>query len=192
MPAVAEIWCKVWVTPAMRPRGCALRAAIQVGAPAAMGEQDAGMDDGPGALPRPMRGVSARTQVSVAGAVGVAVGVAVSILAGARFGALVAWDAATALYMAWVWLKVWPLDSEHTRGAAEYEDPTRAGADLILLGAAVRLPHEVRPAGVVAHERRVDRAGLPADERAAVGVGPDGLGAETTATHSGPPRRRAV
>jgi uncharacterized membrane protein len=102
-----------------------------------MGEHDAAMDDRRGTLPGPMRGMSARTQVSVAGAVGVAVALAVSILVGPRFGALVGWDAATALYMAWVWLKVWPLDSEHTREAAEHEDPTRAGADLILLCAAV-------------------------------------------------------
>lgn len=95
------------------------------------------MDDRPATLPRPLRGVSARTQVLIAGAVGAVAGVLTAILSAPKFGALVGWDAATTVYVLWVWLKVWPLDAEGTRPAAEREDPTRAGADLLLLGAAV-------------------------------------------------------
>jgi uncharacterized membrane protein len=54
-----------------------------------------------------------------------------------RLGTLVGWDTAVGVYIAWVWLKIWPLDPEHTGPVAEHEDPTRAAADLLLLSAAL-------------------------------------------------------
>jgi uncharacterized membrane protein len=95
------------------------------------------MTDFPGTLPRRMQRMPARTQVLVAAGVGIVVGVPLSLLLGGRFGGLIGWDAAVAVYCSWVWLKVWPLDAAHTGPLAEHEDPTRAAADLILLGAAV-------------------------------------------------------
>ncbi|MEA2293544.1 MAG: hypothetical protein QOE86_1183 [Solirubrobacteraceae bacterium] len=52
-------------------------------------------------------------------------------------GALVGWDVACAAYLIWVWSTIWPLGSDETARLAEYEDPTRATADLIVLSAAV-------------------------------------------------------
>jgi uncharacterized membrane protein len=79
----------------------------------------------------------ARTQVVVSALVGLATGVPVAIVDTPAFGALVAWDAAAAFYMGWVWTTIWPLDSEQTALRADHEDPTRATADLLLLSAAV-------------------------------------------------------
>jgi uncharacterized membrane protein len=83
------------------------------------------------------RHTSARAQVIAAGLVGLAVGVGVGLAAPLALAAPVGWDAAAALYMARVWSTVWPLSPAETGPEAEREDPTRATADLIVLGAAV-------------------------------------------------------
>jgi uncharacterized membrane protein len=42
-----------------------------------------------------------------------------------------------AVLLAWVWLTVWPMDTDATAAHATREDPTRAVTDVILLAAAV-------------------------------------------------------
>jgi uncharacterized membrane protein len=69
--------------------------------------------------------------------VGVVVGAGVSLATTLEFAALAGWDTTVALYLAWVWTRVWRLDGERTARLAVHEDPTRAATDLILLTAAV-------------------------------------------------------
>lgn len=47
------------------------------------------------------------------------------------------WVAAGAVFLAWTWTTVWPLDAAATAQAAQQEDPTRSGTDLTVLAAAV-------------------------------------------------------
>jgi uncharacterized membrane protein len=80
--------------------------------------------------------VSARTELLVSGAIGVVAGVAVAAIGSPRFGALVGWDVAALVYLAWVWVKIAPLGQRETARLAEREDPTRATADVLVLSAA--------------------------------------------------------
>jgi uncharacterized membrane protein len=80
--------------------------------------------------------VSARTELLVSGAIGVVAGVAVAAIGSPRFGALVGWDVAALVYLAWVWVKIAPLGQKETARLAEHEDPTRATADVLVLSAA--------------------------------------------------------
>jgi uncharacterized membrane protein len=83
------------------------------------------------------RHVSARTQVTVSLLVGALVAAAVALAVDAEFAPLAGWDATTIVYMAWVWMLIWPCDADQTARRAEHADPTRATADLLLLSAAV-------------------------------------------------------
>jgi uncharacterized membrane protein len=83
------------------------------------------------------RQVSARTQVAVSVALGLVTGLLVVAVATDRFGPLIGWDTAAAVYLVWVWVLIWPLDARQTAQRAEHQDPTRAAADLLLLSAAV-------------------------------------------------------
>ena len=51
--------------------------------------------------------------------------------------ALVGWDVAAIIFLAWVWLTVWPMDAGTTGRYAHREDPSRALADTVVLIAAV-------------------------------------------------------
>jgi uncharacterized membrane protein len=73
--------------------------------------------------------VSARTQLLASGAVGRLAGLVVALLAPPSLGALIAWDVAAVVYLAWGWFTIWPLDAEHTARRADHQDPTRATAD---------------------------------------------------------------
>jgi uncharacterized membrane protein len=65
--------------------------------------------------------------------VAVLVGMTVSWLYAPSAG----WAAACVSYTSWVWSTVWGMDAGKTRTHATREDPTRAVADLLVLGAAV-------------------------------------------------------
>ena len=82
------------------------------------------------------RTVSARMRVSIANLIGLLAGVAVGVLWGVALGVLAGWDVASAVFTASVWLTIRPLDATTTARLAAVEDPTRAGADLLLLSAA--------------------------------------------------------
>ena len=81
----------------------------------------------------------AAVQLSVAAAAGAAVGVAVGVATPtpALYAVLVAWLVAVVVYLGWLWLACWHLDAQTTKKAAQREDPTRAGSDVLLLTAAV-------------------------------------------------------
>jgi uncharacterized membrane protein len=80
---------------------------------------------------------SARSQVALAAAAGAAAFAALVLLAPVALAADAGWDVAAAVYMAWVWATVWPLDAADTGRLAEQEDPTRPLADVLVLAAAV-------------------------------------------------------
>jgi uncharacterized membrane protein len=81
--------------------------------------------------------VAARTQVVSAAALGVLVAVPASLIVSPPLGILVGWDAAGLVYLVQVWRELWRVDAERTAELAVAVDPTRATADLMLLGAAV-------------------------------------------------------
>jgi uncharacterized membrane protein len=50
---------------------------------------------------------------------------------------LLGWDVFLAIYIAWVWLSVGPLDAGATRAVAMTEDLSHAAAEIVLIAAAV-------------------------------------------------------
>jgi uncharacterized membrane protein len=80
---------------------------------------------------------SARIEVIVSTLAGLIPAIPVTVLSSPEFGFLAGWNTATAVYLAWVWMMVWPRDAKQTARWAEYTDPTRALADLLVLTAAV-------------------------------------------------------
>ncbi|HEV7449891.1 MAG TPA: DUF1345 domain-containing protein [Pseudonocardiaceae bacterium] len=80
---------------------------------------------------------SARTEVIVAALAGLIAAVPVTLHSSLELGLLVGWDTATVVYLTWIWMMIWPRDAEQTAQWAEYTDPTRALADLLVLTAAL-------------------------------------------------------
>ena len=81
--------------------------------------------------------MSAQAEVGLSILIGVVVAVPLATFVAVDIGLLAGWDTAMVLYMAWVWATVWPMDGEVTARRAEYTDPTRTTADLMVLCAAV-------------------------------------------------------
>ncbi|GAC1436369.1 MAG: DUF1345 domain-containing protein [Solirubrobacteraceae bacterium] len=86
---------------------------------------------------RSARDAPVRVQLACAASAGLLAGVIVALSSDLALGVLAGWAVAAALYMLWVWLAIWPLDAAGTRARAAAEDPARATADLMLLGAAI-------------------------------------------------------
>lgn len=80
---------------------------------------------------------TARTQLLVSAAVGLTVAVVLGVTTTIGYGVLAGWDAATLVYLVWVWRTVWPMDAERTARFGASTDPTRPLTDAVLLGAAV-------------------------------------------------------
>jgi uncharacterized membrane protein len=89
--------------------------------------------------PLARRRVPARTHVLRSLAAGLVAGATATLLWRWQweFGAVLGWEVAAAVYLAWVWATIWPMDADRTSRLAVYEDPTRPTADLMLLTAAV-------------------------------------------------------
>ncbi|GAA1107506.1 DUF1345 domain-containing protein [Kribbella jejuensis] len=68
---------------------------------------------------------------------GVVVAVAAGLTIGWSYAPLAGWDVAALLFLVWIWLTIRRMDPAATSAHATREDPGRAFADLILLGAAV-------------------------------------------------------
>jgi uncharacterized membrane protein len=83
------------------------------------------------------RGVSARRRVATAGGVGACAGGLSALIIPWQLAPVLAWDIAALTYVCWIWRVVWGFDAKQTASHAEREDPTRAAADALLLGAAV-------------------------------------------------------
>jgi uncharacterized membrane protein len=50
---------------------------------------------------------------------------------------LIGWDIAAVLFILWTWLIIWPMSHNQTKEFARREDPSRVGADVILLLASI-------------------------------------------------------
>ncbi|MGN7798536.1 DUF1345 domain-containing protein [Leifsonia sp. 22587] len=75
-------------------------------------------------------------KMTTAFAAGVVVGVTVGLLNGWHYAIIAGWAAACLVYISWVWIAVWRLDSAATKSHATLEDPGRRTADFVLLLAA--------------------------------------------------------
>jgi uncharacterized membrane protein len=81
--------------------------------------------------------VSAARRVTIAGAAGALAFGLTWTLVPWQVALLAGWDAAAALYIAWVWLSLRRKDAEVTRELATSEDSSRAAADIVLISASV-------------------------------------------------------
>jgi Predicted membrane protein len=68
---------------------------------------------------------------------GVIVGVIVSAVTDGVYGLVAGWAAASAFYVAWVWLVVGRLDAAKTKAHATREDPGSAISEFLVLAASV-------------------------------------------------------
>lgn len=85
--------------------------------------------------PRPA--ASARLKLLVALAVGVFAAVLAKVLDAGRGAPLFGWDAGAVVFCVWTWTSVWKLSPNSTASHSQRENPSRALADAVLLGAAV-------------------------------------------------------
>ena len=81
--------------------------------------------------------VSARTRLVTSLMVGLAVGVLTGVMGAWQFGLLVGWMAASAVFVAWMWATIWPMDGESTARHALREDAGRTATDVGVVAAAV-------------------------------------------------------
>jgi uncharacterized membrane protein len=88
-------------------------------------------------MKRAERGVSAARRVVVAVAVGVSVSVAFAAFTPWQVDSILAWDAAAAVFVVWVWAEIRGRDAAETRAIATREDSSRLAADLVLISASV-------------------------------------------------------
>ncbi len=83
------------------------------------------------------QGISARTRLLTSLIVGVVVGIGVSIPGTWRYGLLLGWISAAAVFIGWMCISIWPMDAGRTAAHAAGENPGRALTDVVMLGAAV-------------------------------------------------------
>lgn len=81
--------------------------------------------------------MAARARLWSALALGVAIGVAVSIPNSWQYGLLIGWMSAAALFVAWMWFTIWPMNNRETAQHATRDDPGRASSDVIVVLSAV-------------------------------------------------------
>jgi uncharacterized membrane protein len=81
--------------------------------------------------------VSARTRLLTSFVIGLVVGVLASVLGTWKVGLLIGWMAAAAVFIAWMWSTMWPMDSDATARHALRQDAGRTTTDVAVLVAAV-------------------------------------------------------
>jgi len=69
--------------------------------------------------------------------VGVATGLGWSSVLSWHYSVLLGWMMGAAVFVAWMWITIWPMDAPTTAKHAVREDPARAAADVVVLMAAV-------------------------------------------------------
>lgn len=83
------------------------------------------------------RTVSGATRLAVVAATWVLVGAMAAFFLPWAGATLLGWDAASIVFLTWVWLTIRGLDPEQTRAVATFEDNSRVAASFFLLIAAV-------------------------------------------------------
>lgn len=76
-------------------------------------------------------------RLTVAFVIGLVIALIVGGLVSWVYAPAVGWDAAALTYCAAVWIVIWPMDAVATATEARAEDPSRATADMLTLGACV-------------------------------------------------------
>lgn len=90
-----------------------------------------------GARPTWVRRHPALAHVVAAAAVGMTAGLVSTFVLPTALVPLIGWDAAALTYLAWTWAIIARMDAAQTVRHARAEDPSRPGADLLLLVSAV-------------------------------------------------------
>ncbi|MCL2795265.1 MAG: DUF1345 domain-containing protein [Microbacteriaceae bacterium] len=85
--------------------------------------------------PRPSSLATRRVVIMLA--VGAVCAVVTGITSSWWYAGVAGWLAACILYIAWVWVHLWPLDARAMRSHATREDPGIVVSDLLILGASV-------------------------------------------------------
>jgi uncharacterized membrane protein len=93
--------------------------------------------DLPAHPPATSRRSRALLRLGTVATVGLAVALVTATLAPWAYAPLAGWVTTSALFLAMTWRRIWPMDAETTAEHAAQEDPTRAGADLLLVLSAV-------------------------------------------------------
>ena len=80
---------------------------------------------------------TARLKVLVALVIGAFAAGLATVLGAGRGAPLCGWDAAAVVFCVWTWIVVWRLNPSSTASHSQRENPSRALADAVLLGAAI-------------------------------------------------------
>jgi len=80
---------------------------------------------------------SAATHLVVSAGAGILVGAAAGLAGAPPTGLLTSWIVAAAVFLAWTWTAIWPLDAVDTAQVAGREDPSRPVRDVLLVVIAV-------------------------------------------------------
>jgi uncharacterized membrane protein len=83
------------------------------------------------------KGPSVRARVGVSVGAGALSAILVAILGPWWLIPLAGWDVGALTFVSWMWHSLWSLDAEDTARQARRENPRRAAADSLLLGASV-------------------------------------------------------
>jgi uncharacterized membrane protein len=83
------------------------------------------------------RGVAVTVRALVSTVAGVALGIGVSTAMEWRYGLLLGWITGMAVFVAWTWAIIWPMDTYSTARHAVREDPGRALTDVVVVLAAI-------------------------------------------------------
>jgi uncharacterized membrane protein len=82
-------------------------------------------------------GLTATARVARAAAAGIASAIVVAIIGPWWLIPLTGWDITAVAFIAGIWYRLAPLDAKGTEELSQREDPSRATADLLLLGASL-------------------------------------------------------
>ncbi len=105
---------------------------------------------------------NARTsrRLGVCAGAGVIAGLLAALLGQPAYAPAIGWDAAAAIFCAWIWLVIWPMNAIDTGRKARAEDPSRAISDALTLTACVASIAAVGIVLVAAHAAHGVRADL--------------------------------
>ena len=81
--------------------------------------------------------VLARTRLLAAFATGLVVFGIAMLFVSWQVAVLLGWIASASIYLIWVWSHIWRLGGEETAARSTREDDSRAGTDIVLIGACV-------------------------------------------------------
>jgi uncharacterized membrane protein len=76
-------------------------------------------------------------RLSVSVLAGVVAVIIIVFLGAWRFAPVAGWDVSATVFIAWVWMVIWPLSPAETAAHATIEDPNRAVGDTVTLSASV-------------------------------------------------------